>query len=78
MAKAVERDPSSWKLQYGLAVARAAGGLDPRGETERALRLNPTETRLQKAAAAFRAETGGRWRRAGSKMALPAPGPPIP
>jgi hypothetical protein len=78
MAKAVERDPSNWRLHYGLAVARAAAGLDPRREAWRALRLNPREMRLQKAAEAFRAETEDRWRRAGAKMALPAPGPPIP
>jgi hypothetical protein len=78
MVEAVERDPSNWKLNYGLAVSRAAAGLDPRRPMRLALRLNPGEKLLREAAEEFRAATRGRWRHAGAKLALPAPGPPIP
>ena len=78
MANAVERDPSNWKLHYGLAVARSAAGLDPRPRMRRALMLNPLEGLVQEGMKTFGAETKGRWRRAGAKLALPAPGPPTP
>ena len=43
MEKAVDRDEGNWEYHYGLAVARAAAGLDPRPAANRARELNPTE-----------------------------------
>ena len=78
MGSAVKRDPSNWELHYGLAVARAAAGLDPRRELRLALALNPREKRLREATGLLQADTKAGWRRAGAKLGLPAPGPPIP
>lgn len=41
MESAVRRDPEDWELVYGLALARARAGLDPRPEARRAVKLNP-------------------------------------
>ncbi len=43
MQQAIERDPDNWSFHYGLALARAAAGLDPRPEALKARRLNPLE-----------------------------------
>jgi hypothetical protein len=40
MQRAVERDPRNWEYHYGLAVARAGAGIDPRAAARTALRLN--------------------------------------
>ena len=55
-----ERDPHNWETYYGLAVARAAMGLDPRAAAERAAVLNPNEPLASTAPTAL----GGRDRRA--------------
>lgn len=78
MLEAVERDGRNWKLRYGLGVARAAAGLDPRAQIALARRLNPRDESVREAAKAFR-RTGSRgWRRAAGRFAIPAPGPPVP
>lgn len=41
MRNAISRDPSQWQYRYGLAIARAAVGRDPRPDLRRARRLNP-------------------------------------
>lgn len=63
MAEGVERDPDSWALHYGLAVARASAGLDPRPAARRALALNPQEAIVQFAEDAFAVETPRAWAR---------------
>ncbi|MDA0182992.1 O-antigen ligase family protein [Solirubrobacter phytolaccae] len=52
MQSARERDPDNWRYAYGLAVAQAIAGRDPRPMAAEAVRLNPFEpmaTDLQKA-----------------------------
>ncbi|HWI06283.1 MAG TPA: O-antigen ligase family protein [Solirubrobacteraceae bacterium] len=41
MRNAVRRDPGNWEGHYGLALARAAAGEDPRPSLREARRLNP-------------------------------------
>jgi len=45
MSEAVRLDPNNWKMHYGLALARAAAGLDPRPRARVARRLKPREVR---------------------------------
>jgi len=43
MRAAQARDPRDWRYHYGLAIAQAIAGEDPRPAAERARRLNPLE-----------------------------------
>ena len=43
MQQAVDHDPNNWEYHYGLAVAQAAAGVDPRPEARRTRELNPLE-----------------------------------
>ena len=43
MRAAVAREPQDWRYSYGLAVALALSGRDPRSEARRARDLNPHE-----------------------------------
>ncbi|MBA3429422.1 MAG: O-antigen ligase family protein [Actinobacteria bacterium] len=45
LERAVERDPANWEFRYGLALVRAAAGLDPRADARASLRLNPYDPR---------------------------------
>ncbi|MEA2474544.1 MAG: hypothetical protein QOE06_2459 [Thermoleophilaceae bacterium] len=69
--RAIDRDPHSWELYYGLALVRAAGGLDPHAATARALELNPREVLVQRAIEALRGRSPAHWRRAAPKLKLP-------
>jgi hypothetical protein len=70
MRKALDRDPNNWEFHYGLAVMRAASGLDPRREARIALRLNPLDPTTNDAVARFRTTSEASWRhRAGVLVA---------
>ena len=71
MNEAVERDPHSWRLRYGLALVRGAAGLDPRAEARLALRLNPLEPRTRDGVRRFRGSRPDRWRRQALGAKLP-------
>ena len=43
MRRAEARDPRNWEYHYGLAIARALAGQDPRADARTAVRLNPLE-----------------------------------
>jgi hypothetical protein len=43
LSSARDRDPDNWAYAYGLAVARAVNGEDPRPLADLATRLNPRE-----------------------------------
>ena len=43
MRNAIRRDPDNWHYAYGLAVAQALAGEDPRPAAARAKRLNPLD-----------------------------------
>lgn len=67
--KAVSLDPGNWNFQYGLAVMRAAAGLDPRPAARKALALNPLEPLTRGAWQMFRSGNRQRWEREGLAIA---------
>jgi O-antigen ligase len=71
MMRAVSRDPDNWELRYGLAVARAAAGLDPRPATRQALQLNPRSGLVQRSVALFDTSDPAKWRRRALRAPLP-------
>jgi O-antigen ligase len=71
MRNAVERDPRNWETHYGLALARAAAGLDPRPQAATALRLNPLEPRARETARLFADDDPQKWKRRALQARLP-------
>lgn len=71
MRSAVARDPDSWETHYGLAIVRAAAGLDPRPRLARARRLNPFEEMVVDAQRALRGDDPRKWRRRALRARLP-------
>jgi hypothetical protein len=63
MDDALDRDPDNWEYHYGLAVMRAASGLDPRRQARVALRLNPLDPTTNDAADRFRTGSRTLWKR---------------
>jgi O-antigen ligase len=63
MAKAVDRDPGFWEYRYGLAVARAAAGLDPRPAIRAAAERNPREPIVRQTLRAFDTSDPTLWAR---------------
>jgi O-antigen ligase/polysaccharide polymerase Wzy-like membrane protein len=68
MSDAVRHDPHNWEYEYGLAIVRGAAGLDPRPAAAAALRLNPFEPLTRSAAARFRTDDPGRWKRQARRL----------
>ena len=65
MQKAINKSPRDWESHYGLAIALAAAGRDPRPEIRQTLAMDPLEDFVKSAAAAFEAGSSpGAWRRA--------------
>jgi O-antigen ligase len=73
MKDAIDRDPKNWEYHYGLAVVRAAAGLDPRTEARTAFRLNPLEPRTREALRRLRGHRSATWRRAAKAIGLKSP-----
>ena len=71
MHNAVQRDPSNWEMHYGLALAQAVAGQDPRPQADLARRLNPLNELASSAAHRFRADRPSRWRRDALASELP-------
>ena len=72
--EAIRRDPESWRPRYGLAVARARAGLDPRSAARAALRFNPREAVVRRAVKRFDRRAGARaWRRASRGLEIQVP-----
>ena len=68
--KAVHYEPNNWNYRYGLAIALAENGIDPRPAAEQALKLNPLETIVQDEVAAF-SNTGPRgWEQAAPQLLI--------
>ena len=61
MSEAVSHDPGSWETHYALALAQAAAGIDPRGEAEQALRMDPYESLTKQAAKQLRTASPAEW-----------------
>jgi hypothetical protein len=71
MRSAMARDPDNWQYPYGLAVARALSGADPRPAARRARRLNPLDAQTRRLARALRGDNPRSWRREAAKLPLP-------
>jgi O-antigen ligase len=71
MRAAGRRDPGNWQYAYGLAVARALDGQDPRADSARALRLNPRSGLARDLFEALRGGGPRRWARAAAKAQIP-------
>ena len=67
------RDPRNWETYYGLAVARAAAGRDPRTAAKRAAILNPNDPLAGKAPAVFGGHDRRAWVAAGRSAVLLPP-----
>jgi len=53
MRQAVAREPRNWAFRYGLALAQASGGANPRPALAAARRLNPRDPLVAQGVAAF-------------------------
>ena len=71
MAAAVRRDPRNWEMHYGLALARAAAGLDPRGRLRIVRRLNPLEPFPSTAVTLLDSHDPQVWRRRAAQAPVP-------
>jgi O-antigen ligase len=63
MQKAIDRDPKDWEHRYGLALARAVAGQDPRRDARAALRMNPRDSQTLDLVERFSNGTPRQWRR---------------
>ena len=68
---AVARDPGDWEFRYGLAVARASAGLDPRPEAAAALERNPLSPVARDGVRRFATDDPRKWRRRALSARLP-------
>jgi O-antigen ligase len=68
MQKAVDKNQRNWESHYGLALALASAGRDPRPEIQRAQALNPRESFVQAAVDAFRQGSPASWRPAAPRQ----------
>jgi O-antigen ligase len=71
MRAAESRDPGNWQYAYGVAVAQALAGQDPRAAARRALARNPLEPLASRFARAVRRDDPKAWRRAGARAPIP-------
>jgi len=71
MQSAVRKDPENWEGHYGLALAQATGGRDPRPSLRTALRYNPREGLLVRTRDLLGSEPED-WARLAPKARLPA------
>jgi O-antigen ligase len=68
MEEAIDRDPRNWEYRYGLALARAVAGQDPRPAAREALRLNRFHPEVRDAVKRFRTSSARIWRRRGEAL----------
>jgi hypothetical protein len=71
MESARTRDPDDWQYAYGLAIAQALNGDDPRPMAALAARLNPEEVLARDLDAALRRSGPGRWPRVAARARIP-------
>jgi hypothetical protein len=71
MQAAADRDPGAWRYAYGLAVAQALQGTDPRAAAARARRLNPMEPLAIRLERRLRTTTPDRWARVAARADIP-------
>jgi hypothetical protein len=68
--KAVHYERDNWNYSYGLAIAQAENGVDPRHAAAEALRLNPRETIVREEVAAFARSGPGGWQQAAPRLLI--------
>lgn len=74
LTQAVSREPGLWRTRYGLAVALARAGRDPRPAARAALARNPRDPTARAAVRRFSRPVGARaWRSASRSMRLQVP-----
>ena len=71
MRAARVRDPHNWQYAYGLAIAQALAGEDPRPSAALALRLNPREPLARKLVRDMRSKSENRRRALAGRAAIP-------
>lgn len=71
MRDARDRDPDNWRYAYGLAVAQAIAGQDPRPMAAEAVRLNPLEPMATDLAKALDSDDPAKRFRAAARAKLP-------
>jgi Flp pilus assembly protein TadD len=71
------RDPGNWELLYGLALARATAGQDPRPALRAAARVGSDEPLVQDALRRMRGTSRRRWDREARRSKLPIPPAPV-
>jgi O-antigen ligase len=71
MRAAETRDPGNWEYAYGVAVAQAQLGQDPRPAARRALERNPLGTLPRRFWRQVRRDDRAAWRRAGQRAPIP-------
>jgi O-Antigen ligase len=71
MRAAHDRDPRDWQFAYGLAIAQAFAGEDPRPAAALAARLNPNEELATELSRRLRAADPERWPRVAARARIP-------
>jgi O-antigen ligase len=71
MRNALRRDPRDWHHAYGLAVAQALAGEDPRAAVALTKRLNPLEPFTRALERALRSRSPARRRAAAARLQIP-------
>jgi cytochrome c-type biogenesis protein CcmH/NrfG len=71
MQAASRRDPDNWEYFYGIAIAQALSGQDPRPAAATALALNPRDYRAREFSASLRRGGPRRWARAAAQARIP-------
>jgi O-Antigen ligase len=71
MHAAHDRDPRDWQFAYGLAIAQAFAGEDPRPAAALAARLNPNEELATELSRRLRAADRERWPRVAARARIP-------
>ena len=66
--RAIDRDPEAWELHYGLAVALASAGRDPRAQIARTVELNPLDEFSRKLLEDFDTDDPAKWRFRGQPL----------
>jgi O-antigen ligase/polysaccharide polymerase Wzy-like membrane protein len=71
MQAAHDHDPDDWQFAYGLAIAQAFAGEDPRPAAALAVRLNPHEALAVELSSELRAADPERWPRVAARASIP-------
>jgi hypothetical protein len=73
MRRAVSSDPNDWEFHFGLALATASAGEDPRPQLRLAQRLDPLEPLIAQAVSAFRGRNRRAWPRVAAGLPIDVP-----